>query len=381
MYSLFTSAVFAYLAANSFTTANPVGRAASSASETSSAPAPTGAGSEGTDFEFALSNGFPNLTADALKAIQEAAHGTLPNGPPPASIAADDLTSLRLIAFNEIWEVAFFTELLYNVTNNVTGYHVTDSAERTQIIAAIAAVQAQEQLHALMANGVLTHFNAGAIEPCRYTAPVANLTDALTLAYTFTDVVLGTLANVQTHLAENGDSALIASVGSIIGQEGEQNGFYRYQVGLIPSALPFLTAASRAFAFSALNQNFVVPNSCPNSKTIDLPIFEPLTVVTQNIKPVDQELTFSFPKPSSSKSGNYSLVYINQQNTPVVQPLNSSSLSSSNGKITFNARLPYTKYEMNGLTIAAVVNSPGPFNSTDAVANHTIAGPGLIEIQ
>jgi len=35
---------------------------------------------------------------------------------------------------------------------------------------------------------------------------------------------------------------------------------------------------------------------------------------------------------------------------------------------------------LNGLTIAALTNSAGPFGSVDDVALATVAGPGLIEI-
>ena len=86
-------------------------------------------------------------------AIEQQAHGTLPNGPPPPSITADTLTSLELIAFNELFEVAYFTELLFNVTNSAPGFQIIDTNERNSVIAALTAVQAQEELHALNANG------------------------------------------------------------------------------------------------------------------------------------------------------------------------------------------------------------------------------------
>ena len=35
---------------------------------------------------------------------------------------------------------------------------------------------------------------------------------------------------------------------------------------------------------------------------------------------------------------------------------------------------------MNGLTIAAVTNSSGPFMTVDEVANAALFGPGVIEI-
>src|SRR4030081_3858728 len=98
-------------------------------------------------FSFPLANGFPTVANPAD--IEKQAHGSLPNGPPPASITDDTLTSLRLIAFNELAEVAFFTELIANITNKVSGYdNIGDDKTRDFILAALTAVQAQEELHA-----------------------------------------------------------------------------------------------------------------------------------------------------------------------------------------------------------------------------------------
>jgi len=251
--------------------------------------------------------------------------------------------------------------------------------ERQQVLDALTAVQAQEELHALNANGALAHFNAGPIQPCQYIFPTTRFTSAITLASTFTDVVLGTLQDVIVLLGQNGDAAVSRGIAAVVGQEGEQNGFYRALLGKIPSALPFLTASSRDFAFSALNQNFIVPGSCPNSNTINLNVFAPLTVNTQNIRPVDQNLSFTFDASSVNGSVNgLSLVYINQQNLPLVEPIQNPTAHGN--QVTFDATFPFTEKELNGLSIAAVVNGIGPFADVDAVALATIAGPGLIEI-
>ena len=47
---------------------------------------------------------------------------------------------------------------------------------------------------------------------------------------------------------------------------------------------------------------------------------------------------------------------------------------------TFEALFPYDQFEMNGLTIAVLTNSAGPFADVDAVAAATVAGPALIEV-
>jgi hypothetical protein len=133
------------------------------------------------------------------------------------------------------------------------------------------------------------------------------------LASTFTDIVLGTLQEIETKLAMNGDFGLMHSVASVIGQEGEQNGFYRSLLGKVPSALPFLTTGTREFAFSPLVQTFVVPGSCPNINTIPLPIFAPLTVATSPTAPETQTLEFNFVANEHApivNSSSLSLVYI-----------------------------------------------------------------------
>lgn len=338
-----------------------------------------------------VGNGFPVISAGSPQqtAIEIQAHGSLSNAPPPPTKPQpDSLTSLRLIAFNELFEVAFFTELIANITNNVAGYEIRHQGARDFILKALVAVQAQEELHALNANNALNHFTNSVILPCQYNFPVSDFEGAINLASTFTDVVLGTLQDVQQLFGADGDIGLIRGVGSVIGQEGEQNGFYRQLLEKTPSALPFLTTSTRQFAFSAL-QGFVVPNSCGNLDAVGLQIFDPLTVVTDKIEPKSQSLTFSFEvtgaQPSSWNSdySGLSLVYINQQNLPVVEKI--TGAQKHGNTVTFSALFPFDDATQgalfgNGLTIAAVTNSTGPFATADAVANATVFGPGLIEI-
>jgi len=335
-------------------------------------------------FTYPLSNGFPTIAnpSDALTDIETTAHGSLPNGAPPATVTNDTLTSLKLIAFNELTEVAFFTELIYNITNRVEGYHRHDIADDDAgvafVLKALKAVQAQEELHALNANGALAHFGEAPIQPCQYNFPVSKFKDAIALAATFTDVVLGTLQDVQSLLATDGDAGLIKGVAAVIGQEGEQNGLYRTILDKIPSALPFLTTSTREFAFSALNQDFVVTGSCPNINTIDLPIFNILTITSIYVESQSQLLDFSIAPISGMDYSTLNIVYINQQNTPVVEPLQSLQVSAD--AVTFKALFPFNGTTFgNGLTIAALANGTS-FANADAVAKATIAGPGLIEV-
>ena len=95
---------------------------------TTAAPAPPSGYSGPNDgekaFSFPLSNGFPDIDnpSDALTQIELQALGTLPNGGAPPTPHPDSLISLGFIAFNELFEVAFFTELISNITNNVSGF-------------------------------------------------------------------------------------------------------------------------------------------------------------------------------------------------------------------------------------------------------------------
>ncbi|KAK4544860.1 hypothetical protein LTR36_003764 [Oleoguttula mirabilis] len=333
-----------------------------------------------TPFSFPLANGFPNVSDATLHDIEEAAHGTLPNGALPTEINATSAIVLELIAFNELFEVAFFTSLIQNITSNVEGFQIDSQVLRSFVLETLIAVQAQEELHALGANGILASAGRTQIQPCEYVFPVDNFDDAIGLARTFTDVVLGTLQDAQNTFATDGDAELVALIGSVIGQEGEQNGYYRSLLNLIPSSNPFLTRSAGQFAFSALNQNFVVNGSCPPVDNVlfnAIPILGALTVDTANILLEDQTLTFSV-KSSSTDFSEYSVVFINQQNLPVVEPI--TNVKSSAGTVTFDAHFPGAQFIMDGLTIAAVTKSAGPFASVPEVAANSVFGPGLIEI-
>lgn len=180
---------------------------------------------------FPLSNGFPDLNDTALAEVNQEAFGTLSNGSVPAALGNDEsLNNFRLINFNEEFEVAFFSELLSNITNGVEGFtNPTNSTDEFDfVIAQLKATLAQEQLHALSAVNALKHFGADPIQPCgKYDFPVVDLDSAFTFASTFTSVVLGTLQDVIADFISNGDGAFAPLIASVIGQEGEQEGWFR----------------------------------------------------------------------------------------------------------------------------------------------------------
>lgn len=326
---------------------------------------------------FPLANGFPNPSQDQIMAIQKQADGTLPNGPPPPTLSPEGVTNLRLIALNELFEVAFYTELIYNVTNKLHGYDLGYGHE--YVLDTLTAIQAQEELHLLNANGALQHFNQEPIQPCKYSFPVTDFQSAIALAGTFTDVVLGTLQDVNQIFAKNGDDGLVRAVSSVIGNEAEQEGFFRLVQKKRASSQPFLTTSVRDFAFTAI-QGFTLPGSCPNINTISLKTFKPLAVVSQNIQPATQNIKFSFAKADAGTEdwASLSVVYINQQNVPIVKSLQNPNVEGD--MVVFEAQFPFDEFLMHGLTIAAVTKGSGPFASADAVAEAAIFGPGLIEI-
>ena len=93
-------------------------------------------------FTFPLPDGFPTPNPAQLAEIETLAQGTLPNGPLPSSLKPTGVATLKLIALNEIFEVAFFSSLLSNVTNNVTGYDAAALAplDYTYVVDTLTAV-------------------------------------------------------------------------------------------------------------------------------------------------------------------------------------------------------------------------------------------------
>ena len=74
---------------------------------------------------FPLSDGFPSPNPAQLAEIESTAGGSIPNGPLPTALKPAGVTTLQLIALNEIFEVAYFNDLLTNITTGVPGYDVT----------------------------------------------------------------------------------------------------------------------------------------------------------------------------------------------------------------------------------------------------------------
>lgn len=237
----------------------------------------------------------------------------------------------------------------------------------------------QEEVHALTANDALKHFDVPPIQPCEYTFPVTTFDAAIELAATFTDLVIGTLEDVTQRFAEGGDTGLTRVIAATIGNEGEQEGWFRVLQRKIPSEVPTLTTSDVNFAFSAVNA-FVVKGTCPNLDEINLKIFPELEVLappgpkSQIIK-VTWAL-YDIEQSAAFRPADLWLTYINQLNPPITERLD--VISFDGRTVVGQAYFPYDEHLMNGLTIAVVTMSPGPFANVTEVAGQTHAGPGLI---
>ncbi|KAK0726186.1 hypothetical protein B0T21DRAFT_293618 [Apiosordaria backusii] len=336
-------------------------------------------------------DGFPNPNATQLVVIENTADGTLSDAPPPPSLNESSIPIFQLINFNENFEVAFFASLIENITANVAGFTLP-TEKKEEILEILETVLAQEQLHAIDAANVLKHFNASLIpKPCTYIFPGAiDINSSIALAATFTDVVLGTLQDAAEGLAINGDLGPIREVASIIGQEGQQSGFYRLLLNQKPSEKPFLTTNVGAFAWSALQQ-FVV--SCPfNLSDIAIPIFPPLQVTNGTggltIEPRDQRLSFIANLTGSSKAEQFInetdpdlfVTYFSGQLLPITVPVEDAEwFGENNTQLRFGAEFPFEENILVGLTIAALTTKDN-FTSYGEVVEATIAAPGLIEV-
>lgn len=235
----------------------------------------------------------------------------------------------------------------------------------------------QEQVHALAANGVLANAKAETIQPCQYSFAVDNFDDAISLAQTFTEVVLGVLPVAQGLFAADGgdEVGLVPIVGSIIGQEGEQVGYYRSIQNKVASSAPLLTGGAPQFAFTAISQ-FIIPGSCPNLEAIGLTAFPALTI-TSTPEAMNSTQQFSIEGGNITEGGN-SIAYISGQNLPIVVPI--SNVTTNGSMTTFSAAFPYDAGFARGLTLGALVKGSGPFNSSSDVAAATLNGPALIEV-
>lgn len=229
---------------------------------------------------------------------------------------------------------------------------------------------------------------AGRFAPsaCEYQFPVNTFQDAISLAETFTAVVLGALQDANALFTGDGAADPVRLISSVIGQEGEQNGYYRLLLSRIPPESPFLTTVPGAFAFSAL-QMFV--DSCPFPlSNINLPIFPPLMTnggAVALLEPNDQMLSFQSDLSNSSAaqpfvggdgSGLY-LTYVTGQQVPF--SVNITNVKWQGSTISFEANFPYTEYVMHGFSHGALTTGD-TYANADAIVAGTLAAPAVLQV-
>lgn len=334
-------------------------------------------------------NDFPNPTAEQLQAIFRDADGKPGNAPPPAKLEPGTLTALQFVALNEQFEVAFFSSFIHNITNQVAGFEFEDQKKKEELLDILKTVLAQEKLHAINAANTLKKFDTFVPQPCQYRFPSTTTKQAIQLAEKFTALVLGTLQDVTFLAAKNGDAGTARGVASSLGQEGEQEGFYRILLSKKPSEKPFLTTNVLPFAFSAVQQ-FIVPGSCLFPlDNIKLPIFPVLDVLTGTgesaIDSRDQYLTFQTDLTGVEAAQKYYngngdglyITYFSGQLVPFSVPI--QNVKWTGQTIKFDALLPYTENQMDGLSVASLTTN-NTFAAPGDVPNFTLAAPGLIQV-
>lgn len=100
------------------------------------------ASAQSKQVDFPLPDSLPDPSPSQIESIQMRAGGTLPNTPPPMRISSEGINNLKLMAFTGLSEVAFFDELLRNITTSVPGYQVANAQERDIVIKSLTTLLA-----------------------------------------------------------------------------------------------------------------------------------------------------------------------------------------------------------------------------------------------
>ncbi|KAL8635709.1 MAG: hypothetical protein Q9226_009325, partial [Calogaya cf. arnoldii] len=295
--------------------------------------------------------------------------------------------------------VAFFNELLTNLTTDVPGYRANDTfpLDRALLIKNIEAIKNQEELHAIAVNAFLVSAKQQPISPCQYRFPVTNFKNAMFFAQVFTDLALSTIPAVQLLFARDGGTASrnVLTLGSILGQEGQQDGYFRSTQQETASAAPFLTGGTASIAYNALIK-LIVEDSCPQPLSdIGLPRWGPTGAFNQiyinngNDRPEESfplwisanpEVTNgSLPWSTFQFGDPASMIFLSGQNIITV-PATDYRHYGGNPVDNFRTEFPFDKGFANGLTIAILARGNQSFATANAAAEAAILGPVLIEM-
>lgn len=254
-------------------------------------------------------------------------------------------------------------------------------------------------MHAYNANDAVRHFTNGShIFPCAYVFPVTDFASAVAFAQTFTDMYVGLLTNIQQQTARNlgaDSNSIIYVLAQALGQEGQQSGWFRSLQGKAPSAEPFLTSSTPEFAFSWM-QRFIVPGSCPNMGHIPLPTF-PRLELERPVAPTTEPIRVTLRVSGAVHPERQRVAFVNGALVPTVVPFTVVDGTGEGKRGTMpvlaqeallheretvvTADFPFTANVMHGLTLAAVVWDREGFITAEDVANATVYGPAVIEVE
>lgn len=233
----------------------------------------------------------------------------------------------------------------------------------------------QEELHLISANEGLNGSGHAEIKPCAYEFPVTSFDAAIRMADDFSGLLIGVISAVIQQFIDGGDGepSTIAQFCAVLGQEGQQDGFFRLMASKVPNANPFLTSTTLSFLYSHIKQSYVAKGTCPS--TIDLPLYETLIPLDA---PGASNTTVRYNTTQTGVTTNYHIAYMSGQISPVVVPI--SKIAKHGSVTTFTADFPFDTGFSRGLTVAALVKNNGPFANASQVADSTLAGPGLIQV-
>jgi len=135
---------------------------------------------------------------------------------------------------------------------------------------------------------------------------MSNFKHAVVFAIIFIDSNLGNLQDIINYFNLITFSIFTRALVSEVGQQREANGFFRSFLRKKPAALLFFSPTIGDLSYSYIYHRSIVPNSCPNVTATDskfmnfLPLKRQLNLLTQDVRPVPQNLSFSFQQPASS---------------------------------------------------------------------------------
>lgn len=117
-------------------------------------------------FRFPLPNGFPFPDDAALNELFTTAGGNFTNMPLAPKFDDDSLTSWKLQAFHKFMHVAFYTQLITNITDHIPGYELPLGSEG-YVLKSLKQIQAVSSSFLLISYSCeMNHYECGGIWYC-----------------------------------------------------------------------------------------------------------------------------------------------------------------------------------------------------------------------